>query len=644
MPEKTPKTSQYHQTYADWQADPVGFWAEAAQGIDWIDAGGKTFDPDMGAYGRWFPDALCNTCHNALDRHVDAGHGARLALIHDSPVTGTVRKLSYADLLAEVNACAAVLRARGIAAGDRVVIYMPMVPEAIVAMLACARLGAVHSVVFGGFAARELAARIEDAAPKAVISASCGIEPGRIVAYKPLLDAAIDAVAVKPDVCLILQRDSLRCDMVPGRDLDFADEVGAARAQGLGTECVAVRASEPLYILYTSGTTGQPKGVVRDTGGHMVALKWSMEHHYGLKPGDVFWAASDIGWVVGHSYICYAPLLHGCTSVMYEGKPVGTPDAGAFWRVIADHGVTALFAAPTAIRAIQRDDPEGQMIAGHDLGEFRTLFLAGERSDEATIDWARRHLDRPVVNHWWQTETGWPMTGNPAGLGLLPHRPGSTGVAMPGYAFEVLDDAGTALPAGEQGNIVCRLPLPPSGLPTLWNADDRFRTAYLSDFPGYYATMDAGLIDADGYVHILARTDDVINVAGHRLSTGAMEEIIASHPDIAECAVVGRADALKTELPIGFFVLKNGVTTDEWEVERRLVAMVRDQIGAVAAFRTAIQVDHLPKTRSGKVLRKILRNMLNGTDFDIPAVIDEPDVVEQIRQRLRVRDLIETVA
>ncbi|WP_417522612.1 AMP-binding protein [Marinovum sp.] len=632
--------SRYEETYAAWQTDPEGFWAEAAREIDWFTPAPAVFSPESGAYGRWFEGAECNTCYNCIDRHVAAGHGDRLAVIHDSPVTGQVTRHSYAEVQAKVSALAAVLRARGVGKGDRVVIYMPMVAEALFAMLACARLGAVHSVVFGGFAAAELATRIEDAAPKAVISASCGIEPGRVIAYKPLLDEAIALSPHKPDVCVILQRDTLRCDLTEGRDVDYAAAVGAALAAGEGTECVSVAATDPLYILYTSGTTGAPKGVVRDTGGHMVALKWTMQHHYDVRPGEVFWAASDVGWVVGHSYICYGPLLAGATTVVYEGKPVGTPDAGAFWRVIRDHGVVALFTAPTALRAVRKQDPTGALIGDYDLSRFRTLFLAGERSDPATIAWAQEKLDRPVIDHWWQTETGWPMSGNPVGLGAFPVKPGSPGKPMPGYDIRVLDDAGHEVPAGTLGNIVCKLPLPPSGFPTLWNAPERFVSSYLAEFPGYYATSDAGIVDEDGYVFIMARTDDIINVAGHRLSTGAMEEVIASHPDVAECAVVGKADALKGQMPLGLFVTNDAARRDPAELERELVALVRSRIGAVAAFKTAIEVKRLPKTRSGKVLRGTVQKIADGASYKMPAAIDDPAILEEIAAALRARALI----
>ena len=624
----------YTQTYARWQSDPEAFWAKAAQDIDWIKPPQVIFDPDAGVYGRWFPDAVGNACYNCVDRHVLAGHGDRTALIHDSPVTDTVKHFSYAELLEDVAALAAVMQDLGTTKGDRVIIYMPMVPEAITAMLACARIGAVHSVVFGGFAAQELATRIDDAVPTLIISASCGIEPLRIVEYKPLLDNAIELSSHKPSHCIVLQRDKLNCDLIPTRDVDYETALTKAKASGRKADCVEVAATDPAYILYTSGTTGQPKGVIRDTGGHMVALKWTMQHHYDIAPGEVFWAASDVGWVVGHSYICYAPLLHGCTSVVYEGKPVGTPDAGAFWRVISDHGVAALFTAPTAFRAIRKEDPDGALIANYDLSRFRTLFLAGERSDAATIEWAQAKLGRPVVDHWWQTETGWPISGNPVGLGLQPVKPGSPGVPMPGYDIQVLDDAGEQVPAGTLGNIVVKLPLPPSGTPTLWQAEDRFRSAYLDEFPGYYATSDAGIMDEDGYVFIMARTDDIINVAGHRLSTGAIEEVLARHPDIAECAVVGVTDDLKGQLPVGFFVLNDGVERPLDEIERELVKSVRNQIGAVAAFKQAVNVARLPKTRSGKVLRGTIKKIADGVSYKVPAAIDDVEVLDEIAQVL----------
>ncbi|GAW36766.1 acetyl-coenzyme A synthetase [Roseovarius sp. A-2] len=632
--------SRYAETYASWRADPVGFWQQAAEQIDWFTPAKSVFNPASGVYGRWFDGATCNTCYNCVDRHVVAGNGDRLAVVYDSPVTGQVARYTFGELQDQVSALASVLRGLGVTKGDRVVIYMPMVPEAIFAMLACARLGAIHSVVFGGFAPQELATRIDDAAPKVVISASCGIEPGRVIAYKPLLDEAIDLSENKPDHCVILQRDTQLCDLTPVRDVDYAEAVETALARGEGTECVPVDATDPLYILYTSGTTGQPKGVVRDNGGHMVALKWTMEHHYDIKPGEVFWAASDVGWVVGHSWICYGPLLHGAATVVFEGKPVGTPDAGTFWRVIQDHGVAALFAAPTALRAIKKEDPKGTLIGEYDFSKFRTLFLAGERSDPATIEWAQEKLDRPVIDHWWQTETGWAMSGNPVGLGAFPVKLGSTGKPMPGYDIRVLDDAGNAVAPGTLGNIVCKLPLPPAGFPTLWNAPDRFISSYMAEYPGYYATSDAGIIDEDGYVFIMARTDDIINVAGHRLSTGAMEEVIGSHPDIAECAVVGKADALKGQMPLGLFVTNNGANRDESELERELVQLIRAKIGAVAAFKHAIEVKRLPKTRSGKVLRGTVQKIADGESFKMPAAIDDPAILDEISAALKAHNMI----
>lgn len=632
--------SRYAETYENWQSDPVAFWEKAGQEIDWFSPATSVFNTDSGVYGRWFDGATCNTCYNCIDRHVKAGNGDRAAVIYDSPVTGTVARYTYAQLKDQVSALASVLRGLGVTKGDRVVIYMPMVPEAIFAMLACARLGAVHSVVFGGFAPQELATRIDDAAPKAIVSASCGIEPGRVIAYKPLLDEAIELSANKPDHCVILQRDTLPCDLNEGRDIDYATAVEAVLRAGESTECVPVAATDPLYILYTSGTTGQPKGVVRDNGGHMVALKWTMENHYGIKPGEVFWAASDVGWVVGHSYICYAPLLHGAATIVYEGKPVGTPDAGAFWRVIQDHGVAAMFTAPTAFRAIKKEDPSGALIADYDLCKFRTLFLAGERSDPATIEWAQAKLDRPVIDHWWQTETGWAMSGNPVGLGAFPIKPGSPGKPMPGYDIRVLDDDGNEVPQGTLGNIVCKLPLPPSGFPTLWNAPERFISSYMAEYPGFYATSDAGIIDEDGHVFIMARTDDIINVAGHRLSTGAMEEVIAGHPDIAECAVVGKADPLKGQMPLGFFVTNDGAERDAAELEAELVKLVRAKIGAVAAFKCALEVKRLPKTRSGKVLRGTVKKIADGANYKMPAAIDDPAILDEISTALSARNLI----
>lgn len=631
--------SSYAKTYAGWKADPEGFWSGAAAAIDWFKTPAKTFDGERGVYGRWFPDGETNTCFNCVDRHVAAGRGDQAALIYDSPVTGQKRSYTYREVLTQVEGVAAVLLGLGVDRGDRVIIYMPMVPEAVFAMLACARIGAVHSVVFGGFAANELATRIDDCRAKVVISASCGVEPGRIVAYKPLLDAAIELAAHKPEHCLILQRPELSAAMSAGRDIDFADAVAEVLTEGTVVPCVSLGATEPLYILYTSGTTGQPKGVLRDNGGHMVALAWSMQHFYGARPGEVFWAASDIGWVVGHSYIVYGPLLNGSTTVLYEGKPVGTPDAGAYWRVIEEHGVRVLFTAPTAFRAIRKEDPSGSLIAGYDLTSLRALFLAGERADPDTLQWAEQVLLVPVIDHWWQTETGWPMAGNPLGLGLLPVKHGSPTVPLPGYEIHVLDDAGHAVAAGALGNIAVKLPLPPGCLPSFWNADERFRSACLAEFPGYYKTSDAGFIDEDGYLFIMSRTDDIINVAGHRLSTGAMEEVCASHPDVAECAVIGIADAVKGQVPAGFLVLNSGVSRESSMIEREVVALVRDRIGPVAAFKLAICVKRLPKTRSGKILRGTMQKIADGQEWKMPATIDDPAILEEIESVLAERHL-----
>ncbi|MEP9372858.1 propionyl-CoA synthetase [Mesorhizobium sp. KR1-2] len=632
-------SSRYHEVYESWKRDPEGFWAEAARDIDWFKPWDKVFDPDAGVYGRWFAGAECNTCHNAVDRHVAGGRADQTALIYDSPVTGRQKKFTYAELKAEVTALAAVLQDQGVQKGDRVIIYMPMVPEAAFAMLACARLGAIHSVVFGGFASKELATRIDDATPKLIISASCGIEPGRVIAYKPLLDGAIDLARHKPERCLILQRDGQRCELTPGRDLDYTQAVAAAKAASREVPCVPVLATDPLYILYTSGTTGQPKGVVRDNGGHMVALKWSMENEFGVKPGEVFWAASDVGWVVGHSYIVYAPLFHGCTTILFEGKPVGTPDAGTFWRVISEHGAVALFTAPTAFRAIRKEDPAGEHLARYDLTKFRTLFLAGERADPETIKWAEQRLDRPVIDHWWQTETGAPISQNPMGLGQLPVKYGSPGVAMPGYDVQVLDDAGHPVAPGTLGNVVIKLPLPPGCLPTLWHADERFRRAYLDEFPGYYKTADAGFLDEDGYLFIMARTDDIINVAGHRLSTGGMEEVLASHPDVAECAVVGIYDELKGQVPCGFIVLSSAATRDTATIEKEIVQLVRERIGAVAALKLVVTIKRLPKTRSGKILRSTMQKIADKEEWIMPATIDDPVILEEIKAALAARGI-----
>jgi propionyl-CoA synthetase len=629
--------SRYPEVYARAQRDSQSFWAEAAQEIDWYEPAKKVFDPAVGVYGRWFVGATCNTCWNAVDRHVNNGRGDQPAIIYDSPLAGMKRKLSYSELLSEVRVQAAILQDFGVRKGDRVILYMPMVPEAVIGMLACARIGAVHSVVFGGFAAKELATRIDDARPKLVLSASCGLEPGRVVNYKPLLDEALTLSSAKPDACIILQRPQAQAAMIEGRDHDWAQLRAAALAQGNVTDCVPVAATDPLYILYTSGTTGKPKGVVRDNGGHMVALKWSMKNFYGVEPGEVYWSASDVGWVVGHSYIVYAPLLHGCSSILYEGKPIGTPDAGAFWRVIAEHGCVTMFTAPTAFRAIKKEDPQGKLLAQYDLSRFRALFLAGERADPDTLVWAERLLKVPVLDHWWQTETGWAIAGNPLGLGMLPVKHGSPGVAMPGYDLHVVDDAARPLPPNKMGSIVVKLPLPPSCLPTLWQQDERFRESYLAEFPGYYKTADAGFKDEDGYIFVMGRTDDIINVAGHRLSTGGMEEVLASHLDVAECAVMGIKDELKGEVPCGFVVLKAGVNRPPDEIEREVVALVREKIGPVAAFKLAIIVARLPKTRSGKILRGTMKKIADGEPWTIPATIDDPAILDEIGAALRQR-------
>ncbi len=631
--------SRYAEVYAASQRDPEAFWAEAAQDVTWYKRWDKVFDPYAGQYGRWFPGAECNTAYNCLDRHVEKGRGGQKALIYDNPVTKSQRSYTYSELTLEVATLAGVLIDIGVKKGDRVIVYMPMIPEAVMAMLACARIGAVHSVVFGGFAATELATRLDDARPVAILSASCGIEGARMVAYKPLLDKAIELAKHKPNACLVLQRPLLDAALTSGRDFDWAEAVKLAKANGRKAGCATVAATDPAYILYTSGTTGQPKGVVRDTGGHMVALKWTMKNLYGIEPGEVFWSASDVGWVVGHSYICYAPLLHGATTIVYEGKPVGTPDAGAFWRVIAEHNVSALFTAPTAFRAIKKEDPEGKLIGNYDLRGFRTLFLAGERADPETIKWAERHLGVPVIDHWWQTETGWAIAGNPVGLGMLPVKYGSPTVPMPGYSIDVLDDKGKPVAAGQTGTLGIKLPMPPGCLPTLWGNDARFRKSYVEDFSGYYSTSDAGYRDADGYVYVMARTDDVINVAGHRLSTGQMEEVVAQHKDVAESAVIGVADDMKGQLPAGFIVLNAGVTRDEREIEAEVVKLVRDVIGPVAAFKNVMVVKRLPKTRSGKVLRGTMRAIADGEPWLMPATIDDPAILEEIADTLKGRGM-----
>ncbi|MCB8924664.1 MAG: propionyl-CoA synthetase [Ardenticatenaceae bacterium] len=620
----------YHSIYQKWQNDPLGFWAEAAEAIDWYKKWDTILDESEAPIYRWFSGAEVNSCYNALDRHVENGRSDQLALIYDSPVTDTVKKYTYAELLDEVARFAGVLQQNGAEKGDRIVIYMPMVPEAVIAMLACARIGAIHSVVFGGFAAKELATRIDDAKPKLIISASCGIEIARVIEYKPLLDQAIELSTHKPQACVILQRPQAEATMIAGRDVDWQE----AMQQAQPADCVPVAATDPLYILYTSGTTGMPKGVVRDNGGHLVALKWSMEYIYGVKPGDVYWAASDVGWVVGHSYIVYAPLFHGCTTILYEGKPVGTPDPGAFWRVISDHKVNVLFTAPTAFRAIKRDDPEATYLEPYDLSHFRTLFLAGERCDPATLEWAEEKLGVPVIDHWWQTETGWPICANLMGLEQLPIKPGSATVPVPGYDVRILNVYEEEAEVDEIGSIVIKLPLPPGCLPTLWHNDDGYKQTYLSNFPGYYSTADAGFKDKDGYLWIMSRTDDIINVAGHRLSTGAMEEVLASHPDVAECAVIGVADELKGEIPLGTVVLKAGVIRPHEDIIKELIQMVREKIGPVASFKIATVVERLPKTRSGKVLRGTMKKIADGETYRMPATIDNPAILEEIAHDL----------
>ena len=616
----------YDAVYGRWLKNPENFWAEAAEAVHWNKKWDRVLDDSRPPFYRWFPGGLVNTCYNALDRHVESGRADQPALIYDSPVTETVRTFTYGEMLELTARFAGVLIAQGVQKGDRVIIYMPMVPEAIVAMLACARIGAIHSVVFGGFAAHELANRITDARPKVIVSASCGIEVGRVIPYKPLLDKAIELAAMKPQRCIIVQRPQENATLIGGRDLVWSEVMAEAKPVG----CVPVEATDPLYILYTSGTTGMPKGIVRDNGGHLVALKWSMQHIYGVESGEVYWAASDVGWVVGHSYIVYGPLFNGNTTVLYEGKPVGTPDAGAFWRVVSQHGVEVLFTAPTAFRAIKREDPNGEFIRKYDLSGFRTLFLAGERCDPDTLLWAQRQLGVPVIDHWWQTETGWPIGANCVGLGMLPVKPGSCTKPVPGYDVRVLGEDGKESPPGQIGSIVIKLPLPPGCLPTLWNNDEGYRESYLSAFSGYYLTADAGYKDEEGYLSVMTRTDDIINVAGHRLSTGALEEVLASHPDIAECAVLGVADEIKGEIPLGLIVLKAGVRRSNSEIVNETVQMVRERIGAVASFRVATVVKRLPKTRSGKILRGTIKKIADGAAYQIPPTIDDPLILDEI--------------
>ena len=605
---------------------PQEFWRDAGTRISWYEPWQQVLDRSNEPMYRWYTGGRLNTCYNAVDRHVENGRGEQHALIYDSPITGTQRAFTYADLQREVASTAGMLTNLGVTVGDRVIIYMPMVPEAVFAMLACARIGAIHSVVFGGFAARELATRIDDARPRVILTASCGIEPGRIVEYKPLLNAAIAQAEHRHEACVVLQREQLRCELDDDRDRDWHEQIRAAKP----ADCVSVAATDPLYILYTSGTTGVPKGVVRDNGGHAVAMHWSLENIYGMQPGETFWAASDIGWVVGHSYIVYAPLISGCTSILYEGKPVGTPDPGAFWRVIEEHEVDVLFTAPTALRAIKREDPDGLHLDRYDTSHLRTLFLAGERADPPSIDWAERQLGIPVIDHWWQTETGWPVAANCLGIEPMPVKKGSASCPVPGFDVRCLDDTGQELARGTTGGLYIKLPLPPGCLQTLWHNDDGFRKSYLDEMPGYYATSDAGTVDEDGYVWVMSRTDDIINTAGHRLSTGAMEEVLAAHADVAECAVIGVADATKGQIPVGLVVLSAGCERDADELQSELVAMIREAIGPVAAFKTALVVKRLPKTRSGKILRKTMRNIADTGQFTIPATIDDPAILDEI--------------
>lgn len=622
---------KYQEIYQNSIQNPEDFWAKAAENINWYRKWDKVLDASNPPFYRWFVGGELNTCYNALDRHVENGRGDQIAIIYDSPVTSTIRKITYSDLLDQVSRFAGALKTLGVGKGDTVVIYMPMIVQAAIAMLACARIGAIHSVVFGGFAPHELALRINDAKPKVVISASGAVEVKRLIEYKPLLNKAIEIASHKPEKCIIYQRRLVEAELTPGRDISWNEIMAKAEP----VACEPIQATDPLYILYTSGTTGKPKGVVRDNGGHAVALRWSLENIYDTKPGEVFWAASDVGWVVGHSYIVYGPLLTGCTTILYEGKSVGTPDPGAFWRVISQHGVKTLFTAPTAFRAIKKEDPQGEYLKKYDLSNFKYLFLAGERLDPDTYHWAHNLLKKPVIDHWWQTETGWPITANCMGIESFPIKPGSCTKPVPGYDVQIIDNLGKKLGPKEEGLVVIRLPLPPGTLPTLWNADERFVESYMKIFPGYYFTSDGGFIDEDGYVYIMGRVDDVINVAGHRLSTGAMEEVMSQHEDVAECAVIGAHDSLKGQLPVGLVVLKSGVTRGEEELKKELVQMIRNDIGPIACFKQAVIVTRLPKTRSGKILRSTMRKIANGEPYSIPSTIDDPSILKEVEEALK---------
>jgi propionyl-CoA synthetase len=621
----------YHSEFRQSIDQPDAFWREKASAIDWMEPPKTIWQPTDNGHGEWFPDGVLNTSDVALDANIRAGRGEQKALIYDSPVTGTTRSYTYNELTRAVAIFAGALQDRGITKGDRVILYMPMIPEAVIAMLGCARIGAIHSVVFGGFASNELAVRIDDAKPKAVITASCGIEVSKVIEYKPLVDKAIDQADHKPECCIVFQRPQAQATLQEGRDFDWGEIVSRARA----VDPVPVRATDPLYILYTSGTTGKPKGVVRDNGGHAVALHYSMHLVYDASPGDVYWAASDVGWVVGHSYIVYAPLFAGCTTILYEGKPVKTPDAGAFWRVVQDHGVNLLFTAPTAFRAVRKEDPEADQLSRYDISSLKRLFLAGERLDPPTYEWLKEHTRLPILDHWWQTETGWAICCNPVGIEMMTTKPGSATLPSPGFNVQVVDMEGHQVPAGEQGQIAVKLPLPPGCMSTVWGDDARFRNTYLAPIEGFYSSGDGGFVDEDGYVFVMGRTDDVINVAGHRLSTGEMEEVVAAHPAIAECCVVGAHDDMRGQVPVGLVLIKDGATIDHDELEEELVEMVREKIGAIACFRKALVVERLPKTRSGKILRRVIRQIADGEDYAVPSTIDDPAILEEISEQFK---------